>query len=145
MKVILLQDIKGVGKKGELKEVAEGYARNLLLKQGLAVVATPDKVQGLAKQKAQAEKKNAHLRERSQQVAEEMRGQALEFAKKAKADKLYGSVTDKEVIQAIKDRWAIDIEGIEVEPIKTIGDHTANILLPGDVVTEITIKVTADE
>ena len=127
MKVILTADVKGQGKKGELKEVSEGYARNYLIPRGLAMKATADNLNALAlKEKAKAA-----------QAAKE-KAQAQEYAKKLEScvvkvqarggenGKLFGSVTSKEVADALKEQYGIELEKNRIileENIKSFGSY----------------------
>ena len=127
MKVILTADVKGQGKKGELKEVSEGYARNYLIPRGLAMKATADNLNALAlKEKAKAT-----------QAAKE-KAQAQEYAKKLEScvvkvqarggenGKLFGAVTGKEVADALKEQYGIELEKNRIlmeEHIKSFGSY----------------------
>ena len=127
MKVILTADVKGQGKKGELKEVSEGYARNYLIPRGLAMKATADNLNALAlKEKAKAA-----------QAAKE-KAQAQEYAKKLEScvvkvqarggenGKLFGAVTNKEVADALKEQYGIELEKNRIlldEHIKSYGSY----------------------
>ena len=127
MKIILTQDIKGKGKKGQMIEAAEGYARNFLLPKGLAVLATADAVNTMnlrdkAKAKADAEAKAA---------AEEIAGRLKECpvkiaAKGGEGGKLFGAVTGKEIAEALKKQHDMDIDPkklVLAEPIKSFGTY----------------------
>ena len=127
MKIILTQDIKGKGKKGQMIEAAEGYARNFLIPKGLAVLATADAVNTMnlrdkAKAKADAEAKAA---------AEEIAGKLKECqvkitAKGGEGGKLFGAVTGKEIAEALKNQHNMDIDAkklVLAEPIKSFGTY----------------------
>ena len=127
MKVILKQDVKGKGKKGQMIEAAEGYARNFLLPKGLAVEATPDAVntmnlQAKAKAKADAEAKAEALA-----IAEKLKSCQVKIAAKGgEGGKLFGAVTGKEISGAQKEKYGMDIDGKKLvleQPIKSFGGY----------------------
>ncbi len=127
MKVILKQDVKGKGKKGQMIEAAEGYARNFLLPKGLAVEATPDAVntmnlQAKAKAKADAEAKAEALA-----IAEKLKSCQVKIAAKGgEGGKLFGAVTGKEISSALKEQFGMDIDGKKLvleQPIKSFGGY----------------------
>ena len=127
MKIILTQDIKGKGKKGQMIEAAEGYARNFLLPKGLAVLATADAVNTMnlrdkAKAKADAEAKAAAL-----EIAEKLKSSQVKVAAKGgEGGKLFGAVTGKEISAAMKEQYGMDIDPkklVLAEPIKSFGSY----------------------
>ena len=127
MKIILKQDIRGKGKKGQMIEAAEGYARNFLIPKGLAVEATPDAVntmnlQAKAKAKADAEAKAEALA-----VAEKLKASQVKLtAKGGEGGKLFGAVTGKEISGALKEQFGMDIDGKKLvleQPIKSFGGY----------------------
>lgn len=127
MKVILQKDVRGKGKKGQMIEVAEGYARNYLLPQKLAVLATADamntmNLQAKAKAKADAEAKAA-----SQAVAEKLKNcQVKIYAKGGAGGKLFGAVTGKEIAAGLKEQFDLDVDSKKLvlpEPIKAFGSY----------------------
>ena len=125
MKVILTQDVRGKGKKGQMIEAAEGYARNFLLPKGMAVLATADAVntmnlQAKAKAKADAEAKAAAL-----EIAEKLKSCQVKIAAKGgEGGKLFGAVTGKEIAAALKEQYGMDVDSKKLvldQPIKTFG------------------------
>ena len=127
MKVILTEDIKGKGKKGQMIECAEGYARNFLIPKGMAVLATADAVntmnlQAKAKAKADAEAKAA-----AQAIAEKLKSSQVKIAAKGGAGgKLFGAVTGKEIAAALKEQFAMEVDSKKLvlsEPIKSFGSY----------------------
>ena len=127
MKVILQKDVKGKGKKGQMIDVAEGYARNFLLPQKLAVLATADamntmNLQAKAKAKADAEAKAA-----ATAIAEKLKScQVKIVAKGGVGGKLFGAVTGKEISTALKEQFAMEIDSkklVLAEPIKSFGSY----------------------
>ena len=127
MKVILKVDVKGKGKKGQMIEVAEGYARNFLLPRGQAVPATADAVntmrlQEKAKAKADAEAKAAAL-----ELAEKLKSAQVKIASRGgEGGKLFGAVTGREIAAALKEQYGLDIDSKKLvldEPIKSFGSY----------------------
>jgi large subunit ribosomal protein L9 len=144
MRVLLLQDVYKLGRAGDLKKVADGYGRNYLIPQGLAVLATP----GAAKQadyiKRAAASRRAQLNQELGSVAEQLTGLELAFAVKAgETGKLYGSVTNSMIAEAIEKKTGIKIDRkqVDVQPIKLLGIHKADLRLTIDLIPEITIIV----
>lgn len=144
MKVILLQDIKSLGKKGEVREVAEGYARNYLIPRGLAVEASGGNLkQHEAQLKRQSEKKARELAE-AQNLAAKLGGLVLEIvARTGEAGRLFGSVTAGDIARALENRgFNVDKRKIELsEPIKAIGNYTARVKLYPGVEANLEIRV----
>ena len=133
MKVIFNVDVRGQGKKGEMKEVSDGYARNYLLPRGLAAEATADNINAMKlKEKAKA----AQLaREKAQALenAKKLEGvQVIIRARAGGAGKLFGAVTSQEISDALKEQFDIDIEKnkiVQAEPIKSFGSYTVKAKL----------------
>lgn len=146
MKVVLNQDIKGVGKKLQVIDVSEGYARNFLLPKKLAVVAdnkNMNLVQG--KIDSQKFKKQTEL-EAANANKKIIENSSIEFKNKVGGDnRLYGSVTEKDIADKIKEKFNIEVNKKKItvsEPIKTLGTYTANIKLYEGVVAKLKVTVT---
>ena len=127
MKVILTADVKGQGKKGELKEVSEGYARNYLIPRGLAMKATADNLNALAlKEKAKAAQA-AKEKAQAQEHAKQLESCVVKVkARGGENGKLFGSVTNKEVADALKAQYGIELEKNRIlleENIKSFGSY----------------------
>ena len=145
MKVIFNTDVKGQGKKGELKEVSDGYARNYLLPRKLATEATADNLNALRlKEKAKAAqiaKEKALAEENAKKLG------AIQVLIKAKAGnggKLFGAVTSQEISRALKEQFDIDIEKnkiVQAEPIKTYGAFTVKAKLGYEISGSINVLV----
>ena len=127
MKIILKQDIRGKGKKGQMIEAAEGYARNYLIPRGLAVEATADAVntmnlQAKAKAKADAEAKAEALA-----IAEKLKASQVKIAAKGgEGGKLFGAITGKEIAAALAEQFSLTIDGKKLvleQPIKSFGSY----------------------
>ena len=146
MKVILLKDVKGTGKAGEVKEVADGYARNCLIKKGLAEEATSVKVNSLnIKKDAQAFHKQEEIKA-LKDLANKLNGTVVEIKTKVGDNgKIFGSVTSKEISEKLLEKgFEIDKKKILLkDPIKALGSVVIEVKLLPDAVAKITVSVTA--
>ena len=132
MKVILTQDVKGSGKKGELINAADGYARNFLLPKGLAIEANNQAIGELKAKEASKQHKIQVEKEAAMASAKQLEGKTVKLTAKAGAGgKLFGSVTTKEIADAITAQYgvAVDKKKINVNEIKAFGTYTAEIKL----------------
>ena len=124
MKVIFQQDVKGQGKKGELKTVSDGYARNYLLPRGLAMEATADNLNAYQlKEKAKAAQ-IAKEKAAAQEAAQKLGAVQVKVAKAGGSGKLFGAVTSKEISDALKEQHGLEIDSkkiVQSEPIKSYG------------------------
>jgi len=142
MKVILLEDVKGLGKKNEVKEVKEGYARNFLLPQGKAQVATTANLKQLEVIRKQQEKALAEAKAQAEKMAEKMKNKTISLSAKGKDGKLFGAITEKEVLKALKKAGLEIGEGkVEMEKIKTAGKHPLKIVWKNGVESELQLFV----
>jgi len=144
MKIILTDEVRGLGRRGDVVEVKNGYARNFLLPQGLAFLANPANVRRLDEEKKRYDEKILHEKGVAEKVAEQMTGLRLTLVKKAgEGDVLYGSVTASEIADRLADKGiAVDRRRIELEePIKRLGEHQVHVRLHRDVTVPITIEV----
>ena len=126
MKVILQQDVKGQGKKGQMIEVAEGYARNFLLPRKLAVLATADAMNTMKLQEKAKKAEEARLKAEAEAVADKLKNSVVKLAAKAGANgKLFGAVTNKEVSDGLQKQYGIELakNKIVMEPIKSFGSY----------------------
>lgn len=147
MKVILREDVKGLGKKGELVNASDGYARNFLFPKNLAVEANAQNV--TEKNNADASKQFKYDTEKAaaQKNADKLNGQTLKMTAKAgSAGKLFGSVTAKEIALKIKEVYGIDVDKrkITVSDIKAFGTYNASIKLFEGVKADIKVQVTEE-
>lgn len=149
MKVILTQDVRGKGKKGQMIEAAEGYARNFLLPKGMAVLATADAVntmnlQAKAKAKADAEAKAAAL-----EIAEKLKSCQVKIAAKGgEGGKLFGAVTGKEIAAALKEQCGMDVDSKKLvldQPIKTFGSFEVKAKLGFEISGTVYVLVTEEK
>lgn len=145
MKLILLQDVKSVGKKGDLINASEGYAKNFLLPKKLAVEATKSNLNDYElKQKADAKRKQEEL-EKAREIAKALEDKVVTVKVKTGGNgKLFGSVTNKEVAEAIVEQTKLDIDKKKVsigDPIKMVGERTAVVKLHPKVTAKVKIKI----
>jgi large subunit ribosomal protein L9 len=147
MKLILREDVENLGKGGELVDVKPGYGRNFLLPRGLAVAANPKNVRELEHQKKIADARAAKAKASAEAVAKRLHDTPIVLKRKVgEQDKLYGSVTALDIVEALGarglqlDRRTIDL----AEPIKTVGDHEVPVKLHREVVGKARVKVEAE-
>lgn len=145
MKVIFVQDVKGSGKKGEMKEVSDGYARNMLLKKGLAVEATPENINHLQGQQASAQHKIDVEKATAQENKTKLDGkQVVIKAKAGTGGRLFGSVTAANVAQAIAEQYAVKLDKKKISlnsDIKAFGTFSAEIRLYTGISATVTVEV----
>jgi large subunit ribosomal protein L9 len=144
MKVLLIRDVYKLGRAGDVKKVADGYGRNYLIPQGLAVLATSGALNQAKNIRESADIKRAALNQEMGGIAEMLSNLTLTFAAKAgETDKLYGSITSQMVVDAVKEKLGIELNRRQVdhEPIRTLGTHTVNVRLTIDLIPKITIIV----
>jgi large subunit ribosomal protein L9 len=142
MKVLLTKDVYKLGHAGDVKKVADGYGRNYLLPQGLAVLATEGAIKQAEKIRTEATKKRAAVNHEMAAVAEVINGMKLGFGSKAgETGKLYGSITTQMVADAIKAKTQIDIkrQQVDMQPIRSLGEFVAHVRLTMDLVPAITV------
>ena len=145
MKVILLQDVKGTGKKGDVKEVADGYARNFLIKKGVAVEANSKNMNELQGQKSSAQHKIDLEIENAKNIQQTIDGKKVTIkAKAGKNGKLFGSVTAGHIADAIEQQFGVKIEKKKISlklEIKAFGSYEADIRLYKGINAKITTQV----
>jgi large subunit ribosomal protein L9 len=146
MKVILLQDVEGLGKAGDLKEVANGYARNFLLPRHMAAGATPGLIANRAQRIASEQRKQEKQAEANRQLAERLGQIALTFkARVGREGRLYGSITSQDIASALRgapyditiDRRSIDLR----DPIRSTGSFTIPVKVASQLEPKITVNV----
>jgi large subunit ribosomal protein L9 len=144
MKVLLIKDVYKLGRAGEIKKVAAGYGRNYLIPQGLAIQANKGAMQQADRIRVKATERRAALNEELGDIAEVLNGKILTFPVKAgETGRLYGSVSNEEIIKAIEANYEIELEKrqVETEPIRQLGKFTVPIHLTMDLVPELTVIV----
>ncbi len=145
MQVILLQDVRGVGKAGEVAKVSDGYARNMLLPRKMAKEATPATLKELEKTQAKNEAKRAEDLAAAKELAKKL--QALKVVVKTKSGeggRLFGSITSKDIADALKEQHGVDIDKRKFNlenPIKQTGDYMVEIKLYPEVVAKCRVLV----
>lgn len=144
MKVLLEQDIKGTGKKGEIINVSDGYARNFLLPRKLASPADAAAINAMNIQKSAAQHRKFQAGIAAREKVKLLEGSRIEVqARVGENGKLFGTVSGKEIAQALKDQRGIDADKkkISVEPIRAVGEYTAKISLFEGISTTFTVVV----
>lgn len=148
MKVILLQDVKSLGKKDQIVDVSDGYARNFVLPKKLGVEATPKNLNELKLKKAHEDKVAAEVLAEAQALAEQMKEESVTLSiKVGEGGKTFGSVSSKEVAEAVKKQLGHDIDKKKIvlkEPIKSLGTHIVDIKLHTKVTAQLSVKVTEE-
>ena len=143
MKVILKADVRGKGKKGQMIEVAEGYARNFLMPKGLAVLATADAVNTMRLQEKAKAKADAT------EIAEKLKGlQVKVVSKGGEGGKLFGAVTGREISAALKEQHGVDIDSKKLvldEPIKSFGSYQVKAKLGFEISGTVYVIVTEEK
>lgn len=145
MKVILLQDIRGKGKKGQMLEVSDGYARNYMLPRKMAVEATADNINTKRMTDKATQERQQKEREEAFAISNRMKDMVVTVrAKGGGAGRLFGSVTTQEISEAIKKQEGIDIDKRRIvldEQIKTTGDYTVKCKLGYEITAQLKLRV----
>lgn len=145
MKVILKQDVKGQGKKGELVQVSDGYARNFLFPRGLAMEANAQALNELKNREESVRYHHEMDQKAARETAEKLEGKTLRLTARAGQNgKLFGSVTTKEVAEELKKQFQVDVDKrkIVMADIKSYGSYTAEIKLMSGIMAKLTVSVT---
>ena len=145
MKVILMPDVKGKGKKGQMIEVSDGYARNYMLPRKLAVEATADAVNTMRMNDKAAAEKAARERAEALEISKKLREMTLVVtAKGGGAGRLFGSVTNQEIADSLKAKTGINLDKRKIviaEPIKSVGTYTVQCKLGYEITAPLTVKI----
>ena len=149
MKVILKADVRGKGKKGQMIEVAEGYARNFLMPKGLAVLATVDAVNTMRLQEKAKAKADAEAKAAATEIAEKLKGMQVKVVSKGgEGGKLFGAVTGREISAALKEQHGVDIDSKKLvldEPIKSFGSYQVKAKLGFEISGTVYVIVTEEK
>ena len=146
MKVILLCDVKGTGKKDDVLNVSDGFARNYLFPRKWAVEATPGAVKEIERKRANEERLERERREAAQKLADSLRGKVITLKVKCGSQgRLYGSITSQEIAAALKEQHGVDVDKrkIECAPIRQVGDVNITVWLYSGVTTPMKVSVVA--
>ena len=144
MKVILLQDVKGKGKKGQMLEVSDGYARNFLLPRKLAIEATPDAINTMRMNDKATQERIAREKAEAMATAQQLRDMTVTVtAKGGGSGRLFGSVTNQEIADALaKAGIKLDKRKISIsDPIKNVGTYTVTCKLGYEISAPLTVKI----
>ena len=145
MEVILLEDVKNVGKKGEIVKLSDGYARNFILKKNLGVEKTDKTMHDLKLQKAAEARKQQEILEEAQNLAKQIEAGSIVLKMKAgEGGRTFGSISTKEITGALKDQLKIEIDKKKLqlaEPIRNFGTYHVPVRLHPKVTAEVTVKV----
>ncbi len=145
MKVILLADVKGSGKKDEIISVSDGYARNFLFPKKLAVEATPGAQKEIEKKRAAEAAREAERRAAAQQKADALKGKVVNMSVKCgSAGRLYGSITTAEIAAELEKQHGIQVDKRKIDlsdPIRTVGDVQIGVWLYSGITTTMTVHV----
>lgn len=147
MKVLLRNDVDGVGKRGDIIQVSDGFARNHLLPARKAIVATAGVARQADAMRRSRDLRDAHDRESSETVARTLVGTAITISARAKGERLFGSVTAADIVHRAEEQTGAVLERKNLaldEPIKTVGGHQVRVELPGGVVFELEVQVIAE-
>lgn len=147
MEVVLLQDVSGLGRKGEVVRVAEGYARNYLVPRGLAEPLTPGKRKALAVEKETALRREERLMQRARETARCLQGQTIRIGVRiGSTGKLYGSIGTRDIAEAVARQLGLQIDRKQIvlrEPIRSTGAYEVTARLHPDVHADFTVEVVA--
>ena len=145
MKVILLQDVRGKGKKGQMLEVSDGYARNYMLPRKIAVEATPDAINTMKMNDKATQDRIAREKAEAMEVSRKLRGMTLTVtAKGGGAGRLFGSVTNQEIADALGQEAGIKLDKRKIviaDPIKNVGTYTVTCKLGYEITAPLTVKI----
>jgi large subunit ribosomal protein L9 len=134
MNIVLHEDVKGLGYRGDIVKVAIGYARNFLLPRGIGKIATPAQVGKAEKLKAERVTQHAEVAENAERIAKELEGKSVSFSRKVSGGtKLFGGISEHDIADALLEQAKIEIDKSQIRleggHIKTVGEHTADIHL----------------
>ena len=145
MKVILLQDVKGKGKKGQMLEVSDGYARNFMLPRKLAIEATPDAINTMRMNDKATQERIAREKAEAMAVSKQLREMTVTVTGKGGgAGRLFGSITNQEIADALEKQAGIKLDKRKIiiaEPIKNVGTYTVTCKLGYEISAPLTVKI----
>lgn len=145
MKVILLQDVKGKGKKGQMLEVSDGYARNFMLPRKIAIEATPDAINTMRMNDKATQERIAREKAEAMEVSKKLREMTVTVnAKGGGNGRLFGSITNQEIADALKAASGITLDKRKIvinDPIKNVGTYTVTCKLGYEISAPLTVKI----
>ena len=145
MKVILLQDVKGKGKKGQMLEVSDGYARNFMLPKKMAIEATPDAINTMRMNDKATQERIAREKAEAMEISGKLRNMTLTVTAKGGGNgRLFGSVTNQEIADALAKNSGIKLDKRKIvisDPIKNVGTYTVNCKLGYEISAPLTVKI----
>ena len=148
MKVILLSDVHGSGKAGDIVDVSDGYARNMLIPRKLAVEATPQNVNRLEREKAQIEARRAKEKAAAEELKKKLETLTIRIeAKAGENGKVFGSITSMDIVNAVKTQFDIELDKKKVQmpaPIKTTGAASVEVKLYPEVSGKLNLMIVAE-
>jgi large subunit ribosomal protein L9 len=148
MKVLLLKDVYNLGRAGDVKKVADGYGRNFLLPKGMAVLATAGMLKQADRIRTTATKVRELVNAEKSGLSEQLANLELKFITKAgESGKLFGSITQQMIVDAIKEKLNVEIDRHQVEsqPLRDVGEHKVRIRLTFDLIPQVKVLVEAEE
>ncbi|MBC7235529.1 MAG: 50S ribosomal protein L9 [Chloroflexi bacterium] len=149
MQVVLLKDVKRLGRTGEIREVADGYARNYLIPRGLAAPATPSARRQAAEAAAAEDRRERHEQEQAAAQAERLHNIELVFkARAGESGRLYGSITKADIAERLSEQTGIQVDRRKVmleEPLKELGKSKVQVQLHPDISTTVTVIIEPEE
>ena len=147
MRVILKREVRGLGRPGEVKDVADGYAQNFLLPKGLAIEATAGELKHLSQERQADKLKKDRAHTDAEELAKRLETITLMFRLKAGGQgKTFGSVTNKDIAESLKREHGIDVDRTKItlaEPLRALGPHSVEIRLMPDIRAKVTVAVEA--
>jgi large subunit ribosomal protein L9 len=148
MKVLLLKDVYNLGRAGDVKKVADGYGRNYLLPKGMAVLATAGMLKQADRIRTTATKVRELVNAEKSGLSEQLANLELKFTTKAgESGKLFGSITQQMIVDAIKEKLNVEIDRHQVEsqPLREVGEHKVRVRLTFDLIPQVKVMVEAEE
>lgn len=149
MEVLLLKDVEDLGEAGEIKRVADGYARNYLVPRGLAVRATPGAIKQAEKQRQATARRQAKELTEAQALAQALDGVSVSFqARAGESDRLYGSITNVNIAEALEEKTGLEVDRRKFdmeEPLKELGTHAVTIRLAPGAEAKVTVVIEREE
>jgi large subunit ribosomal protein L9 len=147
MKIVLREDLEKVGKRGDIVEVADGYARNYLIPRGHAIAATRGITEQASRMRASRDRADAKNRQAAEELAKQLVGVSLRIEARSGAEgKLFGSVTNADLVDALKAQSGLEIDRRQIdlhEPIRSIGEHAVPVKLHSEVHVSLNVEVVA--